>query len=111
MEIKDLIKLKNKSYKYFTEEEALAAVKRSGYNLQYVKNQTEEICIEAVKQNAHALQYVKNQTEEICLAAVDQDLDTVRYINIDLKPEAKELSVEEISDLLGYEVKIIKYNG
>jgi len=67
MEIRNLIKLKNENYKYFTEEECLAAVKRSGYNLQYVKN----------------------QTEEMCKIAVCKDLDAVRYINIDLKPEVK----------------------
>ena len=40
------------------EKDALEAVKRNGYALQYVKDQTEAICLEAVKRNGYALQYV-----------------------------------------------------
>ena len=46
----NLRQMKNDFYKYFTEEESLAAVKEDGYALRYVKEQTEEICLAAVKQ-------------------------------------------------------------
>lgn len=40
-------------------EEALEAVKRDGYDLEYVKEQTTEICLAAVKENEDALKYVE----------------------------------------------------
>ena len=43
---------------YDTKEKALAAVKKDGLALQYVKEQTPEICLTAVQQNGHALEYV-----------------------------------------------------
>ena len=45
-------------------EEALEAVKRYGYDLQYVEVQTEEICLEAVKRDGDVLRFVKEQTKE-----------------------------------------------
>jgi hypothetical protein len=51
-------------------ETDLAAVKKDGHNLEYVKKQTPEICLEAVKQDGFTLKYVKDQTSEICLEAV-----------------------------------------
>jgi hypothetical protein len=42
----------------------LEAVKRDGYNLQFIKSQTSEICLEAVRQNGRALYYVKNKPEK-----------------------------------------------
>ncbi len=86
MTIQDLVKMKNNSYKFFTEKESLEAVKRDGYLLRYVKNQTDEICLEAVKKYADALQYVNEDVFKI----------------------TKELTIQEISELLGYNVKIIK---
>ena len=53
----DLSEKKNLSGK-----EALEAVKKNGYALQYVINQTPEICLEAVKKNGDALRYVKEDT-------------------------------------------------
>ena len=109
MDLKELFELKEKSFKYFTEEESLKAVRKNGFTVQYVKNQTDEICLEAVKKNGHALAYVKNQTEEICLEAVRQNGDAIKYINIDVLPKPiYELTVEEISKRLGYEIKIVK---
>ena len=69
----NLKKLKEKSYKYFNETDALEAVKRDDNNLQHVKKQTEKICLEAVKRNGYALQFVENQSKKICLEAVKQD--------------------------------------
>lgn len=59
MTIQELIKQKESTYKYFTENESLKAVEQNGYALQYVKNQTEAICLKAVEQDGDALQYVQ----------------------------------------------------
>ena len=86
MKFKEIIKLKIESYKYFDEKSALKAVEQNGYALQYVKEQTEAICLKAVEQNGDALKYVKEQL----------------FI---LNP--KELTVAQISEILGYDIKII----
>jgi hypothetical protein len=65
MTIQELIKQKESTYKYFTENESLKAVEQNGYALQYVK-------------------------------------ETL------FKKEPKELTINDISELLGYEIKIIK---
>ncbi len=49
MNIQEIINKKREMYKYFTESEALEAVKQNSYALQYVNVQTEAICLEAVK--------------------------------------------------------------
>ena len=77
---------RKRSYKYFSYNESLEAVKQNGDALQYVKEQSEAICLEAVKQNGYALKYVKEE----------------QFIIV------KELTLKEISELLGYDVKIIK---
>ena len=80
-------KYKKLGFKYnLSGEEALEAVKKNGFALQYVKTQTPEICLEAIRQNGLALQYV----------------------NEDMFSSAKELTVSEIEKLLGYSVKIVK---
>ena len=61
--------------------EALEAVKKNGYALQYVKDQTKDICLEAVKRNGYALRHVKDQTEDICLEAVKRNGDASRFID------------------------------
>jgi hypothetical protein len=86
MNIQEIIKKKREMYKYFTESEALEAVKNGGDALQYVAVQTEAICLEAVKNYGYALRYFKEH----------------------LFIEEKELTVQQISDLLGYNVKIVK---
>ena len=92
-----------------TVEICLAAVKQNPEALKYVKKQTEDICLEAVKSWAFALQYVEHQTEEICYAAFKQNPNSIIYFNDDLfRPAPKELTIAEIQELLGYEVKIIK---
>jgi ABC-type Fe3+ transport system substrate-binding protein len=108
MTIEEIIKQKKAMYKYFTEAESLEAVKQNGYVLKYVREQTEAICLEAVKQNGYALKYVREQTEAICLEAVKQNGYVLKYVREDLFIKAKELTVDEISKLLGYEVKIIR---
>ena len=84
--IQDLIKRKNKTYKYFNEEDSLKAVEQNGYALKYVAIQTENICLKAVEKNDYALQFVKES----------------QFMT------EKELTVAEISELLGFTVKIIK---
>lgn len=76
--------------KNLTGGEALAAVKRYGWALQYVKEQTEEICLAAVKQNGLYLRYVSEQTEEICLAAVKQNGLALQFVNEDMFTKNKE---------------------
>ena len=107
--IKEIIKAKQDSYKYFTEKEAIEAVKQYGDALRYVKEQTETICMEAVKQDGDALQYVRKQTEAVCIEAVKQNGYALKYVNETLFiQDPKELTMEELASLLGYEVKIIK---
>jgi Domain of unknown function (DUF4116) len=48
----------------YTGQDALEAVKRNGYALQYVKDQTPEICTEAVKADGDALRYVDKKIFE-----------------------------------------------
>ena len=92
-----------------TEEICLAAVNQDGYALQYVQNQTEEICLAAVNESGYALRFVQNQTEAICLAAVNQDGDALRYVQPSIfKNMTQDLTVEEVSEKLGYNVRIIK---
>ena len=60
--------------KITNEEEALAAVRKDGWALQYVPPNlmTAELCLEAVKQDCFALQVVPSElkTAEVCLEAV-----------------------------------------
>ena len=107
--IQEIVKAKQATYKYFTEIDAIEAVKKDGFALRYVEEQTEAICIEAVKQDGFSLRYVKNQTEAICIEAVKQNGNALRYVNEILFIVApKEFTMEELAALLGYEVKIIK---
>ena len=82
-------------------KEALKAVKRNGYALQFVNEQTPEICLEAVKQYGNALGYVINQTSEICLEAVKQDGYALRFV-INQTPEICLEAVKEDGDALQY---------
>ena len=101
--------MKMESFKYFSSEECLEAVRQKGDALQYVQNQTEEICLEAVRQNSYALQWVQNQTEEICIEAVRKNGCALRYVNIDaITPSAVEMTLEQVCKELGKNIKIIK---
>ena len=61
--------------------DAMKAVERDGYALQYVKDQTPDLCLKAVKQNGDALKYVKDQTPDLCLKAVEQNGNALKYVN------------------------------
>ena len=97
----DLSEKKNLSGK-----EALEAVKKNGYALQYVINQTPEIRLEAVKENGYALQYVINQTPEICLEAVKENGNALQYVkeymfsNKDIEIDGKYFSKETLKNAL-----------
>ena len=68
-----------------------------------------EPTLEQVKQTGYALKYVHNQTPEICLEAVKEDGDALRYVDLSIfKDAAKEMTLSELSELLGYDVKIVK---
>src|SRR5574344_1247767 len=58
----------------------IAAVKRDGYALRFVKNQTPEICLEAVKRNGFAIKFVKKQTPDICLEAIKRNGLALEYV-------------------------------
>src|SRR5574344_798628 len=70
----------------------IAAVKRDGYALRFVKNQTPEICLEAVKQNGFAIRFVINQTPEICLEAVKRNGCALEYV----KEQTHDICLEAI---------------
>ena len=61
--------------------DALKAVERNGYALQYVKDQTPDICLKAVEVDGDALRYVKDQTPDICLKAVERNGYALRFVN------------------------------
>ena len=43
-----------------TEEIQLAAVKQTGFSIQYINNPSEEVQLEAVKQNGLSIQFIKD---------------------------------------------------
>ena len=65
-------------------DQALAAVERRGYVLQYVPDslRTAEVCREAVQQYGRALAYVPEpqRTVDLCRAAVRQDGSALQYV-------------------------------
>ena len=65
-------------------ENALAAVQKNGYVLQYVHNPSEAVALAAVKRNGDALRYVPNPSEAVALAAVKQDGYALQYVPAEL---------------------------
>ena len=84
-------------------EYCLAAVKRDGYNLRFVKNQTPKICLEAVKRDGYALKFVKEQTPKICLVAVKQNGLALKWVN----EQTPEICLEAIKQY-GLALKFVK---
>jgi len=69
-----------------TYEICLAAVRKNGLNLEYVKiEQTDELCYEAIAENPFALEYVKNQTLHMCFTAVKKCPESLSKVREDLK--------------------------
>ena len=78
---------------------------------EYLEHKTIKDCdaLAAVKQDGFALRLVQNQTDEICLAAVKRDGGALLYVNPAIfKNMTQDLTVEEVSEKLGYNVRIIK---
>ena len=78
--------------------------------MRYVKDQTEAICMEAVRQGGDALRYVRDQTEAICMEAVKKDGYALQYVKEQCLTQPRELTLEEICDRLGYQVKVVTTN-
>ena len=110
MTLGELKKLKEDSYKYHTESDAIKAVEVNVYFLKYVPEslRTPELCLVAVKKNGSALRYVpeKLRTAELCLTAVEENIDALKYV-----PESlfapKKLTLQQVNELLGFEIEII----
>ena len=112
MDIQKLRKLKENSYRYFTKEDSLEAVKRNGYSLQYVRDQDKDICLEAVKRNGYSLRYVRAQDKDICLEAVKKNGDALQFVNPSIFDDMQEeMTLEEIEEELGRKIKIITKNN
>jgi hypothetical protein len=69
---------------YNSIEECLEAVRRDGYNLQYIReeNQTEEICMEAIRNDASSIRFVKRQTARLCGEAIKVGLYEWEYLTL-----------------------------
>ena len=65
-------------------EEALIAVERDGYTLQYVptKLKTEAVVLKAVESEGYSLQYVPDElkSEAVCAKAVERNGDALQYV-------------------------------
>jgi len=72
-----------------SEKICLAAVKKDGELLRFIKNQTEEVCLKAIRKcgiHGGVLQYVNNQTENIIMEALEEDPSSLRYVR-EMKPK------------------------
>lgn len=69
-----------------TLELCMAAMRRDGMALEYVRAQTPDICLAAVQQNGLALKHVRVQTYAICMAAVRQNANALDFVR-DKQPD------------------------
>ena len=80
-------------------EEAIAAVKRDGYAMQYVPDElkTEAVVLAAVESDGYALRYVPDElkTEAVCFKAVERDGYALQHVPAKLKTEAVVLKAVE----------------
>ena len=63
-----------------SDEEQLAAVKRDGWAIRFIKNPSIEVQLAAVKQYVYAIQWIENPSPAVQLAAVKQDGYVIQYI-------------------------------
>ena len=63
-----------------TEAAQLEAVKKDGFDIQYIKDPSEAVQLEAVKRNGYAIQFIKNPSEDVQLAAVKSCGNAVYFI-------------------------------
>ena len=59
---------------------AMAAVKQSGYAIQFITNPSEAVQLAAVNKNGYSMQFIKNPSEAVQLAAVNKNGYTIQYI-------------------------------
>ena len=66
--------------------------------------------LEAVKEDGNAILYIHNPSEQVQIEAVKQNGESIQYFKSEWLPkdETKELTIQEIQDLLGYKVKIVE---
>ena len=86
-----------------TEAEQLAAVKKDGYAIKYIKNPSEQVQLAAVSQEAYAIDYIKNPSEQVQLVAVKQEPFAIKYI----KNPTKQVQLVAVKKD-GYAIQYIK---
>ena len=86
-----------------TEAEQLAAVKKDGYAIKYIKNPNEQVQLAAVSQEAYAIDYIKNPSEQVQLVAVKQEPFAIKYI----KNPTKQVQLVAVKKD-GYAIQYIK---
>lgn len=71
------------------QDDCLAAVKKNGLNIEYIKDPSEEMCREAVRQHEWALKDVPDslKTAEMCMSAVKRDGWLLEYVPEHLKTD------------------------
>lgn len=65
--------------------------------------QFESVCLAAVKRNGHCLKYVKKQTPKICFEALEQDPSSFELVNICDNPDY-EITVKNLNIILNKEL-------
>jgi len=63
-----------------SEKVQLAAVKRVGWAIQYIKNPSEKVQLAAVNKNSSAIHYIKNPSEKVQISAVNENYESICYI-------------------------------
>ena len=86
-----------------TEAEQLAAVKKDGYAIKYIKNPSEQVQLAAVSQEAYAIDYIKNPSEQVQLVTVKQEPFAIKYI----KNPTKQVQLVAVKKD-GYAIQYIK---
>jgi len=61
-------------------ESCLAAVRRDGYNIRYIRDPDKEVQLEAVKQRGYYIRYIQNPDKEVQLAAIESSGYDLRVI-------------------------------
>jgi hypothetical protein len=61
-------------------EKQLAAVRKDGYNIQFIQNPDKELQLVAVREDGSNIRYIKNPDKEVQLEAVRKDRWNIQYI-------------------------------
>jgi len=79
-----------------------------------IEYKTEAVALAAVKKDGYALQYVKEQTEAVVLAAVNCNGDALRYVNgvffegLEAEPIKKKITLLDVAKALNCSVEEIE---